>query len=81
MSTRTDITEDEEGKQVVGPDGEEVGRIVTVEHGTAHVDPDPGITDTVKSKLGWADTDEETYPLQEASVSEVTDDEVRLREL
>lgn len=50
MSTRTDITEDEEGKQVVGPDGEEVGRIVTVEHGTAHVDPDPGITDTVKSK-------------------------------
>jgi hypothetical protein len=81
MSTRTDITEDEEGKQVVGPDGEEVGRIVTVEHGTAHVDPDPGITETVKSKLGWADTDEETYPLQEASVNEVTDDEVRLREL
>lgn len=80
MSTRTDITEDDEGKRVVGPDGEEIGRITAVEHGTAHVDPDPGITDTVMSKLGWGDADEDTYPLQEASVESITDDEVRLRD-
>jgi hypothetical protein len=80
MSTRTEITEDDEGKTVVGPDGEQVGRITTVEHGTAHVDPDPGITETVKSKLGWGETDEETYPLQEASVDSVTDDEIQLRD-
>ena len=81
MSTRTDIDDSDEGKTVIGPNGEEVGRIVTVDHGTAHIDPDPGITETVKSKLGWGDRDEDTYPLQEASVSEVTDDEVRLRDL
>ena len=81
MATRTEITEDDEGKEVVGPDGEEVGRIVDVEHGTAHVDPDPGITETVMSKLGWGDRDEDTYPLQEASVETITDNEVRLREL
>jgi len=81
MVTRTEITEDDEGKEVIGTDGEQVGRIVDVEHGTAHVDPDPGITDTVKSKLGWGDRDEDTYPLQEASVEEITNDEVRLRDL
>ncbi|MWG34503.1 PRC-barrel domain containing protein [Halomarina oriensis] len=81
MSTRTDIDESDEGKTVVGPNGEEVGRIVSVEHGTAHVDPDPGITETVKSKLGWGDRDEDTYPLQEAAVGSITDDEVHLQSL
>lgn len=74
-----DITEDDEGKPVVGPDGETVGRVIDVEHGTAYVEPDPGITDTVMSKLGWADADEDSYPLQEQSVERVTDDEIRLR--
>lgn len=74
-----DITDDEEGKPVVGPDGEKVGRVIDVEHGTAYVEPDPGITDTVMSKLGWADADEDSYPLQEQAVERVTDDEIRLR--
>ena len=51
---------------------------VDVEHGTAYVDPDPGITETVMSKLGWADRDEDTYPLQEESIETITDDEIRL---
>ena len=75
---RTNVTEDDEGKEVVHGD-QTVGRIVDVEHGTAHVDPDPGITDTIKSKLGWGDRDEDTYPLQEDSIEEITDDEIRLR--
>ncbi len=76
---RQNITEDDEGKAVV-QGNETIGRIVDVEHGTAHVDPDPGVTDTIMSKLGWSDRDEETYPLQEESIEEVTDDEIRLRE-
>ena len=75
------ITDDDEGKPVVNVDGDTVGRIVEVDHGTAYVEPDPGLTDTVLSKLGWADADEEAYPLQEASIGRVTDDEVRLTEL
>ena len=30
------------------------------------------------SKLGWADRDEDTYPLQEESIETITDDEIRL---
>lgn len=73
------FTEDDEGKTVVNDEGEEVGMVATVEHGTAYVDPDPGLTDTIKSTLGWGDSDDEdTYPLQEESVASVTDDEVHL---
>lgn len=72
------VTDDDEGKKVVrGTDT--VGRVVDVEHGTAYVDPDPGLTDTVKSKLGWGDADEDTYPLQDETIEEITDDEIRLR--
>lgn len=72
------FSDDDEGKSVVNADGEEVGIITTVEHGTAHVNPDPGITDKIMSTLGWSDQDEDTYPLQEESVEAITDDEVRL---
>ncbi|MFC7156394.1 PRC-barrel domain containing protein [Halomarina halobia] len=75
----TDFSEDDEGKRVVNADGDTVGRVVEVDHGTAYVDPDPGLTETVMSKLGWADRDEDTYPLQKASVASVDDDEIRLQ--
>ena len=74
----TEISDHDEGKKVV-VDGEQVGMVSRVEHGTAYVDPDPGITDKVKSKLGWGDRDDDTYPLQEESVEAVTDDEIRLK--
>lgn len=71
-------TDDDEGKRVVR--GEEtVGRVVEVEHGTPYVDPDPGITETLKAKLGWAEADDEAYPLQDQTIEEVTDDEIRIR--
>ncbi len=75
----TQITDDDEGKKVVDNSGDQVGIVSDVQHGTAHVDPDPGITDKVKSKLGWGDRDEDTYPLQDEMIASVTDDEVRLQ--
>lgn len=78
MST---ITASLEGKPVVDAQGETVGIVSSVRHGTAYVDPDPGITERVTAKLGWADVEDEDYPLQEAEVAAVTDDEVRLRDL
>lgn len=75
-----ELTDQDEGKTVVRGD-EEVGRVVEVDHGTAYIDPDPGIAETIKSKLGWGEREaEDTYPLQEASIASVTDDRVRLRE-
>lgn len=73
-----EFTDDDIGKTVINADGEEVGLVADVQHGTAHVEPDPGITDTIKAKLGWGDSDEDTYPLQEPAVAEVTGDEIHL---
>ncbi|WP_223174690.1 hypothetical protein [Natrinema hispanicum] len=72
------FTDDDIGKRVVNADGDEVGMVADVEHGTAHVEPDPGITDSIKARLGWSESGEDTYPLQEEAVGRVTDDEIRL---
>lgn len=72
------FTDDDIGKRVVNADGDEVGMVAAVEHGTAHVEPDPGITDSIKATLGWSDSGEDTYPLQEEAVRRVTDDEIHL---
>ncbi|GAA0673490.1 PRC-barrel domain containing protein [Natronoarchaeum mannanilyticum] len=76
---RTEITDDDQGKKVVNDRGDEIGMVKDVRAGTAHVDPDPGMTDQLKSKLGWGDTDDDTYPLQEEMIEDVTDDEIRVR--
>jgi hypothetical protein len=75
------FTDDDEGKRVVNAEGDEIGIIETVEGGSAYVNPDPGVTDAIKSKLGWGDSDEESYELADRNVETVTDDEVRLDRL
>lgn len=79
MST-AQLTEDDEGKRVVSTDGEKIGIIAEVRGGTAYVDADPGMFDTIKAKLNWGDIDQDTYPLNADDVARVTDDEVRLRQ-
>lgn len=74
----TTLTESDEGKKVVNQDGDTVGRVVDVRDDGAYVDPDPDVTDTIMSKLGWGERDEETYRLDESTIEDVTDDEVRL---
>lgn len=76
----TTVTDDAVGKDVVNAQGDAVGIVSAVRHGTAYVDPDPTLTDRAKAKLGWEDTDGEDYPLQEAAIATVTDDEIRLRD-
>lgn len=78
MSERA-LTEDDEGKRVVNANGDEIGMVSDVRGGTAYVDPDPGITDTITSKLGWSDRDEDDYPLDRSSIEMISDDEIRLK--
>ncbi|ELY94042.1 MULTISPECIES: hypothetical protein [Natrialba] len=73
------LTAADKGKRVLNIDGTEVGRIVAVEDGRGYVDPEPTITKTIKSKLGWGDITESAHPLDEGSIEEITDDAVRLR--
>jgi hypothetical protein len=74
----TELTENDEGKPVKTADGEQIGMISGVRGGTAYVDPEAGITDRIKSMLGWEDVDEDDYALAESEIDTVTDDEVRL---
>lgn len=78
MKSNVTITESEKGKKVVNQHGDPIGRVVEVDSGTAHVDPDPDITDTIMSKIGWGSDDEGTYALEPQAVDSITDDEIRL---
>lgn len=77
----TELTEHDEGKHVVHG-SETIGTVVEVKGGTAHVDPDADLTDKIMSSLDWGEgaDSEETYPLPDDAVAEVTDDEIRLEE-
>ena len=74
-----DITENDEGKTVVNEAGETVGMVSQVEGHDVHVDPDPGLTDSIKSKLGWGEADEDSYAINQSDIASVTDDEVQLK--
>lgn len=76
---RTTATEDDQGKKVVSATGEELGMITEVKEGTAYVNPDPGIADTISSKLGWGDAGDDDYELHNDQIKTVTDKEVRLK--
>jgi|AntRauTorcE11898_2_1112593.scaffolds.fasta_scaffold04652_4 hypothetical protein len=76
---RNSITSDDEGKRVVNFDGDEIGVVSGVDGDMAHVAPDAGISDSIRSKLGWEDEDSD-YVLESDQVKTVTDDEVRLQE-
>lgn len=76
---RHNVTDEDEGKAVVNSNGEKVGMVTGIEGGTAYVNPDPGITDSIKSKLGWEDVDTDDYPLREDRIETITGDEIRLQ--
>jgi hypothetical protein len=80
MSDRSSVTDDDEGKTVVNANGEKIGVVSGVRGGRAYVDPDPGITTSIRSKLGWQDVDEDDYPLPETSIDEITADQIRLEQ-
>ncbi len=80
MSTMcAQLTAEDEGKDVVNSDGEKIGVVQTIQAGTAHVHPDPGLTDEVKSTLGWGDADEDTYALDGHQIEAITDTEIQVQ--
>ncbi|APX97041.1 hypothetical protein [Natronorubrum daqingense] len=73
------LTKADEGKRVVNADGTTVGRLVDVRDGYGYVEPNSGVVDTLKAKLGWGTRSDEAHPLDEGSIDEITDTEVILR--
>lgn len=80
MAERVTVEERDEGKPVVGPDGERVGVVTGVRAGKAYVDPEGGLTESVLGRLGWGSIDEADQPLPAEAIAAITDDEVRLSE-
>ena len=76
-----DLTDDDRNKDVVTSNGTRIGTISNIREGQARVTPDTdsgGLTDKIKSMLGWDDSDED-QTLRNDDVDSVNDDEVRLR--
>ena len=76
-----DLTDDDRNKDVVTSDGTRIGTVSDVRDGQARVTPNNdsgGLTDKIKSMLGWDDSDED-QTLRNDDVDSVNDDEVRLR--
>lgn len=77
---RKHITDDDEGKAVIDSSGRNIGMVTEVRSGIAYVNPDPGLADSIRSKLGWGDADEDDYALGKNRIDTVTGDEVRLKD-
>lgn len=75
----TRLTENDEGKRVVNRDGDTIGMVTGFRGGRAYVDPEPGLGDRIKSRLGWESVDEDDYALENSEVERVTDEEVHLK--
>jgi hypothetical protein len=73
------ITEADVGKRVYNADGTVVGHIVDVDNGKGYVQPDPGVLETLKAKLGWGEVSDTPHPLDEGSIERITEDAIYLR--
>jgi len=49
------ITEADQGKHVVGQDGESIGTIMKMDAGVAHVNLDSDLPESVKQRFDWGD--------------------------
>lgn len=74
----TEISSHDEGKTVLNQDGEEIGMVSSVQGDQMFVNPEPGLTDKIKSTLGWEGVGDDDYVVREGDIEAVTDDTVRL---
>lgn len=74
------LTSEATGKRVVDGSGNETGIVRGVSNGVVYIEPDPGLGDTLRAKLGWGKPGRHTYPVDRRNIERVTDDGVYLNE-
>lgn len=79
MANDVDTDGSVEGKRVVDGEGHEIGLVIIVRDGTVYVEPDPGMTEKLASKLEWWAVHGDAYPLPDGSIERITDEEVHVR--
>lgn len=72
------LTEDEVDKTVVDAEGTEVGTVVEIHHGAAHVSADEETVEKLQTRLPQGGIDDRTYAVHDESVAEITDDRLVL---
>lgn len=72
------ITDDDQGKIVVGEDGERVGVVTDVENDILYVEPNAGFLERLEAALGLESHDEDTYPVTADQIQSIDDDKVVL---
>jgi len=75
----TALSDDDIGKEVVNMDDETIGMVTGIEGGRAYVDPDPSITDKIKSTLGWDSIDANDYAIEQEQIEQITNKTIRVR--
>lgn len=73
------FSEDDEGKTVVDASGDTLGIVTKIQRDTAYVEPDPDVTETLKSELGMGDADPDEYTVHQDAVETTTDEKLHLR--
>lgn len=75
------LDDDALGKTVVDAHGDEIGMVTDVRDDgrTISVNTHPGLTDRIRTTLGWGETDDDDYPLSTDAIAEVTEDEIHLK--
>lgn len=74
----TELSAADTGKRVVDEAGRTVGVVSAVQGGTAYVDTEPDVAETLMTRLGWEQMEDDDYPLNRSLIAEVTEDEIRL---
>lgn len=73
------FSDDDTGKKVKNANGMAIGTVAMVDEDTAYVETDPGVADSIMAALGWETNPEDTVPLDESTVHEITDDAIHLK--
>jgi hypothetical protein len=71
------------GKDVIDANDQKVGVVTEVDEDANRlfVDPNPGLAERIKTRLGWEGHDEDAYSVEADRIDDVTGDEVRLRSM
>ncbi len=75
---RTQPEDGDEGKDVRSTDGETIGVVSAVEAGTLYIDVDPGIVESVTSRLGWG-SEEGSKPVPDGRIERIDEGAVVIR--
>lgn len=74
-----DFKSSDRGNIVMTHDGKRVGEISKASGSKATVEPDSGLSKSIRRRLGWSEG-AETYELNKSRVDNIAGDEVHLKE-